>query len=645
MCAKKICNFGTWSSPLKADFAASGQIRIGQVEIDSKKVYWCESRPDEGGRNTIVSRSPGGKVVDVLPLCYNVRSRVHEYGGGSFTVKDRIIVFSNFEDQRLYIKMPGEEVNPLTGNDRSYYADLRIDPRRKRVLCVREDHGVSGDEPVNSIAIVRFEGSRKIRTLIQGNDFYASPRLSPDGKKLAYLTWNHPDMPWDGSELWVAQINKDGSVGKKKKIAGGRKESIFQPEWSPDNLLYFVSDKNNWWNLYRAKNYSVESLFPMEADFGVPQWVFGLSTYDFISENKIACSYVRRGQWHLAVLNLSSGELSPLETKFTDISFLKVMGEKILMSAASATEPPSVVSLDLNSKKNEVLRSSVEKAFPSGYISVPERVSFLSEEGEEVYGFYYAPTNKGFKGPKKKKPPLIVITHGGPTSAASISFDLKKQFWTSRGFAILDVNYRGSSGYGREYREGLEGKWGVRDVDDCINGARYLINKGKVDGNRLIIRGGSAGGYTTLCALTFRDFFGAGASYYGVSDLIKLTEETHKFESHYLDSLIGEYPGKKKLYKKRSPIISADSLSVPVIFFQGLKDKVVPPEQSEVFASVLERKGIPVAYIAFEEEQHGFRKKENIKCSLEAELYFYSRIFGFELKEDVRPVEIKNLGK
>ena len=640
---KKIAPFGSWESPIKAESIAAGCVRLGQIEIGGNQIYWVENRPSEEGRNVIVSRNFEGKNFDVIPSSYNARTRVHEYGGGSFAVKDNIICFSNFKDQNVYVKMPVEDIRPLTKNNDSRYADFCIDIRMKRILCVREKFSHSKGEPDNSIVSISLESLSDEKNLISGNDFYSSPRLSPDGRKIAYLTWNHPQMPWDGTELWIADLKQDGSIDEKEKIAGSKKESIFQPEWSPDNVLYFISDRNNWWNIYRFNKNKVEFLITMKADFGLPQWVFGLSTYDFYSEDTIICSFTEKGRWYLGLLDLETKDLELIKTKYDNISYVKVMGESLFMKASSPFQSPSIVSLNINTRKSEVLRRSTYDSVSPEYISVPEQVAFPSLLGEKVYGFYYSPRNKDFKGPEEEKPPLIVMVHGGPTSSTSTSLDLKKQFWTSRGFAVFDINYGGSSGYGRGYRERLKGMWGVKDVEDCINGVKFLIKKGKVDSKRLIIRGGSAGGYTVLCALTFRDFFQAGASYYGVGDLVKLTEETHKFESHYLDSLIGKYPEEIRLYEERSPINFAGELRVPVIFFQGAEDKVVLPAQSESFVSVLKGKGIPVSYIFFEKEQHGFRKAQNIKRSLEAELYFYSRVFDFELSEEIKPILIENL--
>ncbi|HSF72380.1 MAG TPA: S9 family peptidase, partial [Microcoleus sp.] len=486
--------------------------------------------------------------------------------------------------------------------------------------------------------------------LTQGNDFYASPRLSPDGSLLSWICWNHPNMPWDGTELWVAEINGDGSLGEKYLVAGGVEESIFQPEWSPDGVLYFVSDKSNWWNFYRTVNprlpreqQEVEPLCEMAAEFGLPQWVFGMSTYAVVSESKIICTYTQQGNWHLASLDLTTKQLTTIETPYTDISSVKARGETVVFLAGSPTESTAIVQFNLATSQRSILRQASNLSINPGYLSVPEPIEFPTENNLTAFGFFYPPKNQDFAAPAGEKPPLVVKSHGGPTAATSSSMNLKIQYWTSRGFAVLDVNYGGSTGYGREYRKRLQDSWGIVDVDDCANGAKYLAQKGLVDGERMAIAGGSAGGYTTLCALTFRDVFKAGASYYGVSDLEALATDTHKFEARYLDGLIGSYPERKDLYVARSPIHSAKRLSCPVIFFQGLEDKVVPPNQAEMMVEILKAKGLPVAYVAYEGEQHGFRRAENIKRTLDGEFYFYSRVFKFELAEPVEEVAIYNL--
>jgi dipeptidyl aminopeptidase/acylaminoacyl peptidase len=481
------------------------------------------------------------------------------------------------------------------------------------------------------------------RVLVSGNDFYSSPRLSPDKSQLAWLTWNHPNMPWDGCELWVAEVAADGSLSAARKIAGDREESIFQPEWSPDGILHFVSDRTGWWNLYRWRDERMESLCEMAAEFGEPQWVFGMSGYTFVSDNRIACVYHERDGWRLATIDSRTHRLETIPTPYTDLYGLRASGSRLVFHAGSPTEPPAIVELDLTTRATSVLKRSAHLAIDPGYLASPQAIEFPTTHGQTAHAFFYPPRNRDFTAPPGERPPLLVMSHGGPTSAAGGTLDLEIQYWTSRGLAVLDVNYGGSTGYGRAYRERLNGQWGVVDVDDCVNGARYLVALGQADGKRLAIRGGSAGGYTTLCALTFRDTFRAGASHYGISDLETMAKETHKFESRYLDRLVGPYPERRDLYRERSPIHFADRLLSPVIFFQGLEDKVVLPDQAEVMVEALRKRGVPVAYLPFEGEQHGFRRAENIKRAFDAELYFYSRILDFELPDPLEPIQIDNL--
>jgi len=645
----QIAPYGSWKSPISADLIVAGTIGLGQIALDGGDVYWSEGRPFEAGRSAIVRRKPDGNIADVTPTPFNVRTRVHEYGGGAFTVQDGTIYFSNFADQRLYKQTPNSEPQPLTPVANRRYADTAIDRQRGRLICVCEDH-TDGGEPVNTVVSIDLHKSEDVQVLVSGSDFYSSPRLSPDNSQLAWLSWNHPNMPWDGTQLWVAQINADGSLGEAECIAGGVNESVFQPEWSPDGVLYFVSDRTGWWNLYRwlpAQSEGglggVESLYAMDAEFGLPHWVFGMSTYGFESASRIICTYTQKGSWYLASLDLQTKQLEVIETPYTDISSLQVASGKAAFIAGSATEPTAIVQMDLLTQQIEVLRRSSELEIDTRYLSTPQTIAFPTENNLTAYAFFYPPQNKDYTAPGGDKPPLLVKSHGGPTASASSTFNLKIQYWTSRGFAFLDVNYGGSTGYGREYRQRLNKQWGIVDVDDCVNGAKYLAESGLVDSQRLAIAGGSAGGYTTLCALTFRDVFKAGASHYGVSDLEALATDTHKFESRYLDKLIGPYPDRKDLYEARSPIHFTDQLSCPAIFFQGLEDKIVPPNQAEMMVEALKAKGLPVAYVAFEGEQHGFRRAENIKRALDGEFYFYSRIFDFELAEAVEPVAIENL--
>jgi dipeptidyl aminopeptidase/acylaminoacyl peptidase len=645
----KIAPYGSWRSPITSDSIVSGTVGLGQIALDGDDVYWVETRPTEKGRYSLVKLTSGGEMADVTPANFNVRTRVHEYGGGSFAVSDGTIIFTNFTDQRLYRQTVGKQPQAITPpilEAGLRYADGVIDIRRNRMICVREDHTIAGREAVNTIIGIDLSGELDQQVLTGGNDFYSSPRVSPDGSRLAWLAWDHPNMPWDGTELWVADVLDDGSLADKRLIAGGKEESIFQPEWSPDGMLYFVSDRTGWWNLYRCLDGRIKALCEMDAEFGLPQWVFGMSSYAFVTANTIVCTYIKQGISHLAILDTSTGRIETIESPYTRIEGIRCCAAKpgrALFVAGSPHESSSIVKIDLSTRRFETVRRSSELTIEPGYISIPQAINFPTERGLTAHAFFYAPANRDFEASGGELPPLLVMSHGGPTAAASQTFRLGIQYWTSRGFAVLDVNYGGSTGYGRGYRERLRGNWGVTDVDDCLNGAKYLAELGKVDKNRLAITGGSAGGYTTLCALTFRDLFSAGASHYGVSDLEALEVDTHKFESRYSHSLVAPYPERADLYRQRSPIHFTDQLKVPVIFFQGLEDKIVPPNQAEMMVEALRAKKLPVAYIAFEGEQHGFRQAANIKRALDGEFYFYSRVFGFEPADEIEPVDILNL--
>ena len=643
MAGQMTAPYGSWKSPITSKLIASGTIGLMQPEIDGDDVFWIEMRPAERGRCVIVIWTPGKGTRDVIPNPFNARTRVHEYGGGAYAVADGVRYFSNFDDQRLYRQEPLAPYLPITPEADLCYADAVVDRRRGRLICVREDHRRAGQQAVNTIVGVGVAGVHEGEVLVAGNDFYSSPRLSPDGARLAWLTWNHPNMPWDGTELWLGKVEDDGSIARAKLVAGGPKESIFQPEWSPDGVLHFVSDRSGWWNLYRWRAERVEPLVEMDAEFGRPQWVFGMSTYAFESAGRIVCAVGRRGVWQLVRLDTASGAWQPIETPYTEIMGLRAAGGRVVFLGGSPTQEMSVVLLDVASSRTEVLRSSSDATVDERYLSRPEPIEFPTENGLTAHALYYPPRNGDYAAPSNERPPLLVKCHGGPTSAVSSVLNLGIQYWTSRGIAVVDVNYGGSTGYGRAYRKRLEGQWGIVDVDDCVNAARYLVERGEVDGERLAIAGGSAGGYTTLCALTFRDVFRAGASHFGVSDLEALEIETHKFESRYSDGLVGPYPERVDLYRERSPVNYTERISCPVIFFQGLEDKVVLPNQAERMVEALRAKGMPVAYLPFEGEQHGFRRAENISRALDAELYFYSRIFGFELAEPVEPVAIDNL--
>ena len=640
----RVAPYGSWKSPITSDLIVQGSIGVGQVTLDGTDVYWIEMRPSEGGRHVIVRRRLDGQTSDVNPQPFNARTRVHEYGGGDYTATDGTVYFSNFADQRFYRQQAEGVPEAITPAVEMRYADAKFDRERGRIVAVREDHTMSGQEAVNTIVSLNPETESPGQVLASGYDFYSSPRISPDGARLCWLCWNHPNMPWDGTELWVGEFGADGSLTNTRRVAGGVEESIFQPEWSPDGQLYFVSDQSGWWNLYRLEqDGSASALCEMEAEFGQPQWGFGMSTYAFESTERIICAYTERGHSRLASLATKTAQLENIDTPYTDITYLRATAGRVFFRGGSPTEPASIVQLDLGGGEHKVLQRSNDLNIDAGYLSVPQAIEFPTENGQTAHAFFYPPQNSDFQAPAGELPPLLVKSHGGPTAAATTTLALGIQYWTSRGISVLDVNYGGSTGYGRAYRQRLRDQWGIVDVDDCTNGARYLIERGLVDGRRCAITGGSAGGYTTLCALTFRDLFRAGASHYGVSDAEALAKETHKFESRYLDGLIGPYPERADLYRERSPIYFTDQLTASVIFFQGLEDKVVPPNQAEMMVDALRKKGVAVAYVPFEGEQHGFRIAKNIKRALDGEIYFYSRIFGFELADKVEPVEIENL--
>jgi dipeptidyl aminopeptidase/acylaminoacyl peptidase len=632
----KTAPYGSWKSPITSDLIVAQSITLSEVCLDGGHVYWLEGRPQEQGRCVVVRAGGDGRATDITPPPYNARTRVHEYGGGSWTVWNGTIYFANFADGRLYRQEAGASApqaltpEPPARGRQWRFADGVIDRRRSRWIGVREDHTVDG-EPVNAIVAVDL-GNRggPGHVLASGHDFYASPRLSPDGRWLAWLAWDHPNMPWNGTRLYLGEL--DGAISKLEPIAGGDTESIFQPEWSPDGAqIVFVSDRSGWWNLYSLdlETRTVRALAPMAAEFGLPQWVFGMSTYAFAGPERIVCTYSQGGLGCLAVLDLANATLTPVATPFTEFGSMRAAGDRAVFRAGAPDHPASIVSLDLASGRHSVLKRATDildrtDLHLGEYLTRVESVEFPTTCGETAFGLFYPPRNPDYAPAPEERSPLLVKCHGGPTSAASSTLNLGVQYWTSRGIAVLDVNYRGSTGFGRAYRDRLQLNWGVVDVDDCVAGAQFLAAQGRVDGKRCVISGGSAGGYTTLAALTFRDFFQGGASYYGVSDIAALARDTHKFESRYLDWLIGPYPQEEARYRERSPLYHADGLAKPVIFFQGEEDAIVPPNQAERMVEALRRKGNPVGYFLFAGEQHGFRKAGNIQRCLDAELAFYA---------------------
>ena len=636
-----VAPFGSWASPVTADLIVGESIRLGQLGILGSDIFWSEGRPQEQGRNVLVWRSDDGRTLDMTPAPLNVRSRVHEYGGGAYTVGRKAGFFVNDADQQIWRIRGGEPPHALTAAPGMRHADIEIDAAHKRLICVREDHTGPGEAVTTLVEVSLANGKQKV--LVSGHDFFSTPRISPDGKQLAWLSWDHPNMPWDGTTLWLADVAADGALGQAQAVAGGASESIFQPSWSPQGELHFVSDRSGWWNLYRWRDGAVQPLHAMQAEFGQPQWAFAMSSYGFDGHGRIVCKVSQQGRATLAIIDPTRGSFTPLPLPFCAINELQVGDDFAVFLGATETESEGVIRLDLATGAHEVLRSTTRSRVDPAFVSTAEAISFPTEHGLQAHAFYYPPANRGFHGPAGEKPPLIVISHGGPTGANNAAFKLGYQFWTSRGFAIVDVNYGGSSGYGRAYRARLDGQWGVVDVDDAVNAARFLIARGDVDAQRVVIRGGSAGGYTTLSALTFRDFFKAGASHYGIGDLEALVRDTHKFESRYLDRLVGPYPAQQAVYRERSPVHHTDRLSSPMILLQGAEDKAVPPSQAQSMFEAVKAKGLPVAYLLFEGEQHGFRRAATIKRALEAELYFYARVFGFTTADRIEPVTIENL--
>jgi dipeptidyl aminopeptidase/acylaminoacyl peptidase len=642
--------FGAWPSPVTAEMLTAQTLRLSAPGSDGADRYWLEARASEGGISRLVRQRGQGDPEPITSLDLNVRSAVHEYGGGAWAARNGIVVVSSSTDNRLYRVADDTDPAPITPDTPHWrYADLLLDPERNRIIAVREDHSMEEAEPVNTLVTLDLHGPNEDggRVLVSGTDFVASPALSADGRHLAWLSWDHPLMPWDGTELWTAELGKDAALSGLRHIAGDARESVFQPRWAADGDLVFVSDRTGWWNLYRQGPNAGEAapLCPMEAEFGLPQLAFGMSTWDFAPDGGIVCAWTRHGTWSAGRLPAEGGAPEPFELPFTVIRDVHVQAEtgEVLMIASSPVEPAQVVALEPGSGAWTALRTSMEVGLPDGSISIPEPISWPSAGGATAHGFFYPPTSADVSAPEGERPPLIVKSHGGPTAMTNAELDLGIQFWTSRGFAVLDVNYGGSTGYGRAYRERLIGAWGIVDVEDCIAGATWLAGQGRVDGNRMTIKGGSAGGYTTLAALCFHDTFRSGVSSYGVADLEALARDTHKFESRYLDSLVGPYPAERARYRERSPIHHVERLHCAMLLFQGLEDTVVPPSQAETMAQAVRDNGMPVALITFESEGHGFRQAETIRRVLEAELSFHSQLFDIPHPEGITPLRIENM--
>jgi dipeptidyl aminopeptidase/acylaminoacyl peptidase len=634
--------YGSWESSIPIDALVAGVVRLSEPSVDGPDIYWLEGRPADGGRATLVRLAPDGSMTDVSPDGVNVRTRVHEYGGGAYVVDGGEVWFSDFADGRLYRRDRDETVAAVSPEGPWRYADPIVDRARGRLICVREDHTSPG-EAVNSIVAVPLDGEGGVRTLLEGSDFYSDPRLNFDGSRLAWLSWEHPNMPWDETSLWVGAVASDGSIVARERVAGEPGESVLQPRWSPDGVLHFVAERSGWWNIYRRADRRDEALAAMEAEFAHPQWLFRFSNYDFLEGGAIVGVGRHDGRDELYVIDPATWTSRPVPLPYTEIDYLTATPDGILFVGSGPTEFRAVVRLDVGDGSWRVLHRSTSIALDPGDVSAGRPIEFPTAGGRTAHGIFYPPRNRNVTGPDGELPPLIVTSHGGPTAAASTGLSIETQLFTSRGIAVLDVDYGGSTGYGRAYRKRLEGTWGITDVEDCANGALALAARGLVDPARLAIRGGSASGYTTLCALAFRSEFRAGICYFGIGDLETFVHTTHKFESRYLETLIGPYPERRDRYVERSPLNYTDRISTPALILQGLDDRVVPPAQAEQIVAGLRRAGLPHAYLAFEGEDHGFRQAANIIRSFEAELSFLGQVLGFEPAGAIVPLPVENL--
>ncbi len=639
---KSIKPYGSWRSDLTADILANKGRHYGHMALDSGTLYWLEVRASEKGRGVLMCSTKPGHREEVLPKDVSVRTKVHEYGGGDFIVHDKKTYFSNAKDNNIYL-YDGQltALTSTTAGIEQRYADFCLDPLSKYLIAVRETH--SENEVINELININIE-TKQVSVIHSGFDFYSFPRISKAGHRLCWTCWDQPDMPWDAAELWLADFHNNGSIDAAHKVSGGGTESIFQPAWCDDGVLHYISDKSGWSNIYNHREGILNALTPIDREFGLPQWLLGMGTYVINEDSSLYALHFEKGQQQLCFIEPSTGHIEPVHLPFSHFEG-PLLGDKnyLYFCAASPTSESAIYRFDI--KKQKITNLTELSHFPLSQedISAAKAIQFESVDQRKCFAFYYPPNSSRFQGPENSTPPLIVMSHGGPTAFSDNSLNPAVQFWTNRGFAVVDVNYAGSTGYGKKYRELLTHQWGVVDVEDCVAAANYLVGEKLANKDQLLIRGGSAGGYTTLCALTFFDVFAAGMSRYGVADLESLATDSHKFEARYLDKMIGAYPQEKALYQQRSPIHHTDKLSCPILLLQGADDKVVPPNQAELMADALDNKKLPYAYLLFEGEGHGFRQSETIIKAFNAELYFYRKILGIKSDEKLVPLDIKNL--
>ena len=649
MSDRRSAPYGSWESPFPIELLAKGAVTFGEIGAKDGVRWWFEGRADEGGRQVLVRRERDGTLTRLSPEGFNVRSRVHEYGGGAYLIDGDIVVVSDFATGRLHrIPEPGR-LEPLTPDAAAWrFADLVLDRARGRILAIREDHEPdtvrAHGEPENAVVAIDLDDG-SVEVLVSGSDFFAAPRLSPDGSQLAWLRWDHPNLPWDGTELVLADLDDGGRPTNERIVAGSPSDWIAQPRWSRDGRLHFAAEPDGWMNLFRheADGTATRASQPLELEFAFPDWVFGITNYGILDDGTILA--IGRGGGRDRLLRIDpDGSTTPLDLPFTELGYVAVDGDKAVFRAAAPDRPWGVYELELGGGALTRLSNPPTIEVDPADAALGELVEFPTDGDRTAFGILYRPTSRTSQGPADALPPLIVTSHGGPTAQASTAFSMLIQLFASRGFAVLDVDYGGSTGYGREYRKRLEGEWGVVDLADCVAGARWLAEQGIVDGTQLAIRGGSASGYTTLCAVTFSDAFSAGTSYFGIGDLETFMKETHKFESRYLDRLVGPYPERKDLYHARSPLNFADRISCPVLILQGAEDRIVPPAQAEQIVDALWERRLPHAYVLYPGEDHGFRSAANIIGAFEAELSFYGQVFGFTPADPISPLEVQFLG-
>jgi dipeptidyl aminopeptidase/acylaminoacyl peptidase len=627
---KAVSPYGLWPSQIDAKEVARQATAYDAVHTSGVAVYWLETRPSQDGRAVVVRWTGDAGAADAVPARFDVGSRVHEYGGGAYLPAGRTLFACSQSNQRLYRIDEERDPVPITPEPPTpaslRYADLRLVSSGALLVCVRERH--QDGQVVNELVALPADGSADPWVVAGGHDFYAAPRPSPDGRRLAWLTWDRPCMPWDGADLWVADLGRDGRLGPARHVAGGPQESVVQPEWNPEDILHFVSDRSGWWNLYRECQGQIEPLLPMTAEFADAPWELDYSSYAFVGDGRIACRYREHGSDRLGLLDPGTGRLTDLPIPYTSVKpYLRAVGDRLAFIGASPTASSAVALLQAPTGHLDVL-AGAEVSLDLAWVSVPQPIEFPSRDGQTAHALYYSPTNPEVTGPADARPPLLVQAHPGPTADAKARLDLRIQFFTSRGFAVVDVNYAGSTGYGRGYRERLTGQWGILDVADCLDAARSLVQAGEVDRRRLVISGESAGGLTALCALASDELFAAGASRFGIADLETFRQQSPKFQAHELDRLVGPYPEAAATYRARSPLHAVDRIARPVLLVHGLEDTVVPPSQAQVMADALDRRSIRHVFLTFSGEGHGFRHPESIRRALEVELSFHVAALG-----------------